>query len=85
MDEAEIWEVLTQPVTVLDGNQRQQHKVRARPEEDCEDYVGCVTYDSQGVHVLDRGEEWSLIEAYSSSVEGSPVKVYATLAYRLED
>ena len=79
MDEAEIWEVLTQPVTVLDGNQRQQHKVRARPEEDCTDYVGCVTYESQGVHVLDRGEEWTLIEAYSSSVEGSPVKVYATL------
>ena len=79
MDEDEIWEVLTQPVTVLAGNQRQQHKVQARPEEDCEDYVGCVTYDSQGVHVLERGEEWSLIEAYSSSVEGSPVKVWATL------
>ena len=79
MDEAEIWDVLTQPVTVLDGNQRQQHKVRARPEEGCEDYVGCVTYESQGVHVLERGEEWTLIEAYSSSVEGSPVKVYATL------
>ena len=79
MDEAEIWEVLTQPVTVLDGNQRQQHKVRARPEEDCTDYAGCVTYESQGVHVLDRGEEWTLIEAYSSSTEGSSVKVYATL------
>ena len=79
MDEAEIWEVLTQPVTVLDGNERQQHKVRARPEEDCTDYTGCVTYASQGVHVLERGEEWTLIEAYSSSVEGSPVHVYATL------
>ena len=79
MDEKEIWEVLTQPVTVLEGNQRKQHNVRARPEEDCEEYVGCVTYESQGVHVLERGEEWSLIEAYSSSVEGSPVKVYATL------
>ena len=79
MDEKEIWEVLMQPVTVLDGNQRKQHNVRARPEENCTDYVGCVTYASQGVHVLERGEEWSLIEAYSSSVEGSPVKVYATL------
>ena len=79
MDESEIWQVLTQPVTVLDGSQRQQYKVRALPDEDCEDYVGCVTYASQGVHVLERGEEWSLIEAYSSSVEGSPVKVYATL------
>ncbi len=79
MDEAEIWEVLMQPVTVLDGNQRQQHKVRARPDENCTDYVGCVTYESQGVHVLDQGEEWTLIEAYSSSTEGSSVKVYATL------
>ena len=79
MDEAEIWQVLTQPVTVLDGNQRQQHKVRARPEEDCTEYTGCVTYASQGVHVLERGEEWSLIEAYSSCVEGSSVRVYATL------
>ena len=33
MDEVEIWEVLTQPVTVLEGNQRKQHKVRVRPEE----------------------------------------------------
>ncbi len=79
MDEAEIWEVLMQPVTVLDGNQRQQHKVRAYPDENCTEYTGCVTYESQGVHVLDRGEEWTLIEAYSSSTEGSSVKVYATL------
>ena len=79
MDEGEIWQVLTQPLTVLEGNQRQQHKVRTRPEEDCTDYAGCVTYESQGVHVLDRGEEWTLIEAYSSSTEGSSVKVYAEL------
>ena len=77
MDEEAIWKVLAQPITVLDGNQRQQHKVRTRPEEDCTDYAGCVTYASQGVHVLEKGEEWTLIEAYSSSVEGSPVKVYA--------
>ncbi len=79
MDEKEIWQVLQQPVTVLKGNQRQQEKVRVRPEEDCEEYAGCVTYDSQGVHVLERGEEWSMIEAYSSSTEGSSVRVYAKL------
>lgn len=79
LDDDAVWEVLTQPVTVLDGNQRHQHKVQARPEEDCKEYVGCVTYASQGVHVLERGEKWSLIEAYSSSVEGSSVKVWATL------
>ena len=79
MDQEEIWEVLMQPVTVLEGNQRQQHKVRAYPDENCTEYVGCVTYESQGVHVLESGENWTLIEAYSSSTEGSSVKVYATL------
>lgn len=29
------------------------------------------------MHVLERGEEWSLIQAYSSSVEGSSVPVFA--------
>jgi hypothetical protein len=38
-----------------------------------------VTYESQGVHVLEKGDEWTLIEAYSSAPEGSSVKVYATL------
>jgi hypothetical protein len=79
MDEASVWEVLTAPVTVLAGNQRQQCRVRKEPAEDCTAYTGLVTYESQGVHVLERGEEWTLIEAYSSSTEGSSVKVYATL------
>ena len=79
MDEQSIWEVLTAPITVLSGNQRQQCKVRKEPSESCEVYTGLVTYESQGVHVLDRGEEWTLIEAYSSAPEGSSVRVYATL------
>ena len=32
---------------------------------------------SQAVHVLERGDTWTLIEAYSSSEEGSAVKVFA--------
>lgn len=79
MDEASVWEVLTAPVTVLAGNQRQQCRVRKEPAEDCTAYTGLVTYESQGVHVLERGEEWTLIEAYSSAPEGASVKVYATL------
>lgn len=78
MDEQAIWQVLTQPVTVLKGDQRNQCRVSARPQDSCTDYVGCVTYESQGVHVLERGETWSLIEAYSSSTEGSSVAVWAT-------
>ena len=77
MDEEAIWKVLTQPVTVLTGKQREQVRVLARPDEDCKDYVGVVTCASQAVHVLERGDKWTLIEAYSSSEEGSAVKVFA--------
>ena len=77
MDEAAIWKVLTAPVTVLDGNERHQCKVRREPSSSCTDYVGEVTYASQAVHVLERGKDWTLIEAYSSSVEGSSVAVWA--------
>ncbi len=76
-DEEIVWQVLTQPMTVLEGKQREQIRVRARPEKDCKDYVGVVTCASQGVHVLRQEGEWTLIEAYSSSEEGSAVKVWA--------
>ena len=79
MQEDSVWEMLTAPITVLTGNQRQQCKVRKEPAEDCTEYTGMVTYESQGVHVLEKGGEWTLIEAYSSATEGSSVKVYATL------
>ena len=79
LDEDGVWKLLTAPVTVLDGNERHQCAVRARPDGACEEYTGMVTYTSQGVHVLRNEGEWTLIEAYSSSPEGSEVKVYATL------
>ena len=78
LDEAAVWEVLTQPVTVLSGSERNQYKVRKEPSKSCKEYTGCVTYESQAVHVLERGDEWTLIEAYSSCTEGSTVKVWAT-------
>lgn len=77
MDEAAVWEVLTQPVTVLKGGQKEQVKVRSEPDKSCTDYVGEVTCDSQAVHILSQEGEWTLIEAYSSSVSGSKVKVWA--------
>ena len=76
-DEEAVWKILTAPVTVLDYNQRQQYKVRKEPDPNCTEYTGEVTGTSQGVHVLERGDEWTLIEAYSSSFEGSKVKNYA--------
>ena len=76
-DEAAVWKMLMQPITVLDANQRHQVKIRKEPDKNCTVYTGEVTGASQGVHVLERGDEWSLIEAYSSSPEGSKVKVWA--------
>ena len=76
-DPETLWQVLTAPITVLTGDERRQVKVRREPDAACTDYVGEVTCESQGVHVLSRGEEWTLIEAYSSSVEGSSVAVWA--------
>ena len=76
-DEEAIWKVLTSPVTVLSGKQREQVRVLARPEEKCTDYVGVVTCASQAVHILDQQGDWTLIEAYSSAEEGSAVHVFA--------
>ena len=76
-DEAAVWAVLMQPVTVLDGNQRHQTKIRREPDSTCRDYTGEVTEESQGVHVLRQEGDWTEIQAYSSSVEGSSVAVWA--------
>ena len=77
MDEEAIWQVLTQPVTVIEGKQREQVRILAEPDDKCTDYVGVVTCASQGVHVLRQEGDWTLIEAYSSSEEDSAVKVFA--------
>jgi hypothetical protein len=77
MDEAAIWKAMMQPMTVVKGEQRQVVKVYAEPNEDST-AVGEVTCTSQGLHVLqtlDNG--WSLVEAYSSSVKGSKVELWA--------
>ena len=76
-DEDAVWKVLTAPVTVLDYSEREQYRIRKEPDKNCTVYTGVVTGSSQAVHVLERGEEWTLIEAYSSCVEGSKVKVWA--------
>ncbi len=78
-NEAAIWEVMMQPITVLDGNQKSSYKLRASPEDDAE-AVGEITYFSQGVRVLETLDNgWSLIEAYSSSFHNSTVKVYGEM------
>ncbi len=78
-DEAAIWEVMTQPITVLKGDQKKAYKLRAAPQEDAEP-VGEITYASQGVRVLENLDSgWSLIESYSSSFHDSTVKVFGEM------
>ena len=73
-DEAAVWHVLTAPITVVDtgDGEKAQVTLRREPSADSEG-VGVVTCVTQGVHVLDRGAEWSLIECYSSSFYDSKI------------
>ena len=76
-DEAAVWEVLMQPITVVDGHQQAFIYVRSELSDDAE-AVGEITCASQGVHVLETLDNgWSRIEAYSSSFADSKVKAYA--------
>jgi len=75
-DEEAVWQALTATVTVLDdGKERAQVRqtvLRKEPRADS-DGVGTVTMGSQGVRVLEKGEEWSKIQCYSSSFHDSPI------------
>ena len=52
--------------------------IRSQPSDES-DGVGVVTCISQGVHVLEKGEEWTLIECYSSSFHDSVILNWNTL------
>ena len=73
-DEAAVWQALTAPMTVIDNGQTEKAQIVLRSEPSSESPgVGSVTCMTQGVHVLERGEEWSLVECYSSSFHDSPI------------
>lgn len=75
-DEEAVWKALTGPITVLDNGKKNAEKmqviIRSQPSDES-DGVGMVTCISQGVHVLEKGEDWTLIECYSSSFHDSPI------------
>ena len=81
-DTEAVWAVLTAPVTVVDNGranaERLQVILRKEPRSDSAG-VGVVTCITQSVHVLERGEEWSLVECYSSSFHDSSVKNWNAL------
>ena len=69
LNEEAIWAVMTEPVTVITGNQTEVYRLRKTPDAAVKDnVVGEITYESQGVHVLEtRDDGWTLVEAYNSS------------------
>ena len=70
LDEAALWEIMMQPMTVIDGNQTLVYRLRKTPDDSQkkDNVVGEITYASQGVHVLETLDNgWSLVEAYNSS------------------
>ena len=75
-DEEAVWKALIAPITVIDNGKKNAEKtqvvIRSQPSEES-DGIGMVTCVSQGVHVLEMGEEWSLIECHSSSFHDSPI------------
>ena len=75
-DEEAVWQALTAPITVLDdGKDRAQVRqivIQKEPSEES-DGVGTITLASQGVHVIERGAEWTKIQCYSSSFHDSPI------------
>ena len=73
-DEETIWQVLTSPITVADNGKGEKAQIilRSEPSSDSRG-VGSITCATQGLHVLERGEEWSLVECYSSSFHDSAV------------
>lgn len=78
-DTEAVWNMLIQPMVVVDGWQKEQVPLYAEPDESAQ-RVGEITCESQGVHVLrmfDNG--WSLVECYSSSNSLSRIKVYGEL------
>ncbi len=70
LDEAALWEIMMQPMTVIDGNQKEVYRLRKTPDSSMskDNVVGEITYASQGVHVLETLDNgWTLVEAYNSS------------------
>ncbi len=70
LDEAALWEIMMQPMTVIDGNQTLVYRLRKTPDDSQkkDNVVGEITYASQGVHVLETLDNgWTLVEAYNSS------------------
>ncbi len=80
-DEAAVWAALTAPITVIDNGKGEKAQIILRSEPNAEsEGVASITCVTQGVHVLERGEAWSLVECYSSSFYDSAILNWNVLA-----
>ncbi|MEZ7872355.1 MAG: L,D-transpeptidase, partial [Eubacteriales bacterium] len=78
-DETAVWAMLTAPITVVKGDQKKQTYLYKEPDKNSE-RVADITFDSQGLHVLEtRSDGWTLVEAYSSSFHDSKIKAWNQL------
>ncbi len=71
-NEEAIWEIMMQPMTVISEKgkgQKDVYRLRQTPDSAIKDnVVGEITYESQGLHILEtRDDGWTLVEAYNSS------------------
>ncbi len=72
-DEQAIWDIMMQPITILDDHKhsaKETYKLRKTPDSSTSrsNVVGEVTYRSQGVHVVEQLDSgWTLVEAYNTS------------------
>ena len=75
-DQAVIWEILMQPITVLDTGPTEHIYPLVSPGADPKDVAnitGQLHGTTQGVHVLETLDNgWSFIEAYSNDGYGAP-------------
>ena len=70
LDETALWEIMMQPMVVIDGNQKEVYRLRKTPDSSTskDNIVGEITYASQGLHILETLDNgWTLVEAYNSS------------------
>ena len=70
LDEEAIWKVMMQPITVIEGNEKEVYRLRKTPNNSQKEdnVVGEITFASQGVHILETLDSgWTLVEAYNSS------------------
>ena len=82
-DEQAVWDMLMQPITVVDIGKKSGETVQAylyrEPDADSQK-VGVVTCESQGVRVIEHLENgWSLVECYSSSFHDTKVPAWNLL------